>query len=63
MGPYCKFCDKRCFVPNPEKAGHLLATCRLGRVHDHQRLGYCWDEAERLLDAILAGKPPQEGQT
>ncbi len=48
MGPYCKFCDKRCFVPRiiPDDGGpwagkHLiLATCKLGMDHDRKVTGH-----------------------
>lgn len=42
MGPYCQFCDHRCFVPDPTRSGHLLATCLRGQEHDRRALGYCW---------------------
>jgi len=44
MGPYCNYCDKRCFVDNTRKSGHLLATCYHGQAHDKQVLGYCYRE-------------------
>jgi hypothetical protein len=37
MGPYCKFCDNRCFVPTDKgdriKSG-LKATCDKGKAYD-----------------------------
>lgn len=51
MGPYCQFCDHRCFVeriiPNPAPGtiaeatgGHLLmATCATGMAHDRRATG------------------------
>jgi hypothetical protein len=44
MGPYCAYCDHRCFVNNPRKAGYLLATCLKGQALDEAVLGYCYDE-------------------
>jgi len=44
MGPYCNYCDHRCFVLNPRKPGHLLATCVMGQGHDKEILGYCYGE-------------------
>ena len=44
MGPYCNYCDKRCFVDNKRKPGHLLATCYHGQEHDKDILGYCYRE-------------------
>jgi hypothetical protein len=46
MGPYCRYCQQRCFVPNPRKSGGLLATCAFGRKHDMELLGYCFDHGD-----------------
>lgn len=53
MGPYCRFCDHRCFVerivpgehaPNTllgATAGHLLmATCPAGMANDRELTGH-----------------------
>jgi hypothetical protein len=46
MGPYCKFCDHRCFVQRvipdgPDAGTHLiLATCAAGMAHDRQMTGH-----------------------
>jgi len=55
MGPYCKFCDNRCFVPLTDKwpehivkaYGHfsLAATCEAGKEFDKNKFGYCYDDA------------------
>lgn len=53
MGPYCQFCNHRCFVPNPRNGNPfhdahratILATCARGQEHDKQALGYCWADA------------------
>lgn len=37
MGPYCKFCDTRCFIPTEEYdyiKRDLKATCREGIIFD-----------------------------
>lgn len=45
MGPYCKFCDRRCFVYRQVIVGGeviwagAMATCPKGRAHDRARLG------------------------
>jgi len=58
MGPYCKFCDERCFVPCPadapgdvkeafrDAAGGLalMATCPKGRAFDREKTGYSIDD-------------------
>lgn len=47
-GPYCRYCDRRCFVSRtlpadarwkPGETVHL-ATCLGGMEHDRQRTGY-----------------------
>lgn len=57
MGPYCNYCDKRCFVPNPrcETSATILATCPAGIAHDRRVLGYGWpdvrpDRANRVIE-------------
>jgi hypothetical protein len=45
MGPYCKFCDQRCFVPNPRESRiTIIATCPEGQAHDKAKLGYNYAE-------------------
>ncbi|AGK87733.1 Lsr2-like DNA bridging protein [Mycobacterium phage Phrux] len=45
MGPYCKFCDHRCFVPRQVIVGGtviwdgIMATCAKGAEFDRDRLG------------------------
>lgn len=41
MGPYCKFCDRRCFLERVLKNGRsvLLATCDAGMAHDLKAAG------------------------
>lgn len=40
MGPYCRYCDHRCFVyrvlPDNSWSG-LMATCHFGMEHDRER--------------------------
>lgn len=40
MGPYCKYCDNRCFVLRkvPDGRTILLATCAQGMTHDRSTL-------------------------
>lgn len=40
MGPYCQYCDKRCFVQDPKDSGYILATCTKGMDNDRAKLGY-----------------------
>lgn len=54
MGPYCKFCNSRCFVHFPEHTpAHILraygtativATCPAGQRFEKEKVGYCYDE-------------------
>jgi hypothetical protein len=41
VGPYCRYCDHRCFVPRivPGKGEILLATCWAGMEHDRNTTG------------------------
>lgn len=42
MGPYCRFCGRRCFVERfvPGHYVTILATCRAGMEHDRKTTGY-----------------------
>jgi hypothetical protein len=61
MGPYCKFCNLRCFVPMTEKwpehvrqaYGHytMAATCPGGRRFDKEKFGYCYDDIRASIEA------------
>lgn len=54
MGPYCQYCDQRCFVPDPHGAARIhgspiiLATCTKGKARDRKSVGYDIDEAREL---------------
>lgn len=55
MGPYCKFCDRRCFVyvtgawPEHVRLAYgrntIAATCLAGQKFERGRLGYCYADA------------------
>jgi hypothetical protein len=55
MGPYCRFCDSRCFVPLTDQTPAflvalylpygLMATCSAGKAFERQKLGACYDDA------------------
>jgi hypothetical protein len=59
MGPYCKFCGQRCFVPVtyqwPEYAIRALrhitivATCDAGQKLEKEKFGVCWNEVKDKL--------------
>lgn len=62
MGPYCKFCDNRCFVSittdtpkEIQKAyGHysIMATCAEGQRLEKNKVGYCYADIEKLAQKI-----------
>ena len=64
MGPYCKFCNTRCFVPltasTPEhiqKAygnNSIAATCKQGQAFEKEKIGYCYQD---ILDAAADPNP------
>ncbi len=55
MGPYCKFCGQRCFVPitvawpahivRAYGRNSIAATCPKGQRFEKEKLGYCYDDA------------------
>lgn len=44
MGPYCVYCDNRCFVPRkvPGSPVSLMATCPAGMANDLRATGYTY---------------------
>ena len=65
MGPYCRFCNARCFVPIPLLTPEhirtaygkltIVATCLAGQRFEKERLGHCYDEIVLAID-----NPPTE---
>lgn len=59
MGPYCQFCDFRCFVVRrlPFTTGDfLMATCQRGMAHDRAQTGHDHTTAinpAALRDAVV----------
>ncbi len=63
MGPYCQFCNQRCFVPFPEgtparvlkayTTSTIIATCQAGQAFERERVGYCYDDIIRLTSSAL----------
>lgn len=59
MGPYCKFCDQRCFVHipmgTPENilkaygTSTIVATCKAGQQYEKNKVGFCHQD---IVDAI-----------
>ena len=70
MGPYCKFCDTRCFAYLPSNTPDhftkimrkklpfiiitVLATCEEGQSHDKSVFGFSYD------DIVEASYPAEE---
>ncbi len=63
MGPYCNFCNNRCFVPFPDNTPDyvlraygkvkgvpidIIATCPGGQAHEKKQTGYCYDDIIKL---------------
>lgn len=52
MGPYCKFCNQRCFTHMPAgtpaealKAygtSTIIATCPAGQAFEKEKVGWCY---------------------
>jgi hypothetical protein len=59
MGPYCNFCDQRCFVYFPEGTPQevlsaygtstIIATCPKGQAFELERVGFCYDEILKMI--------------
>jgi hypothetical protein len=57
MGPYCKFCDNRCFVylpvdtPEPIRQAYgtstIIATCPGGQRFEKEKIGYCYQDIRK----------------
>lgn len=60
MGPYCDFCDRRCFVLRVRPEGVdgpaawtgvlLMATCQAGAAHDRAKTGHDYTTAINPYD-------------
>ncbi len=68
MGPYCRFCNQRCFaffpMATPQAAldaygpnVQIIATCAWGQEFEKSKTGWCYDDIERQID-IDAGIAP-----
>lgn len=57
MGPYCRFCDRRCFVERELPSGRrlLMATCPSGMDWDRQTTGH--DHTTAVNPRALDGEP------
>ena len=66
MGPYCKFCNNRCFVPFPEgtpqevfdaynasclsRSVSIIATCSKGQAYEKEKTGWCLDDIKQSIN-------------
>ena len=58
MGPYCKFCDRRCFVHITEQVPQhirvaylpysIMATCPQGQEYEKRKIGYCYADTQQV---------------
>ena len=74
MGPYCKFCDNRCFVylpmatpPHILKAygtNTIIATCRGGQKFEKEKIGYCYNDIQEAIAFSLSiNQEPWDSKT
>lgn len=59
MGPYCRFCQQRCFVHFPAGTPakvltaytgfNIIATCKGGQEFERLNIGYCYDDIQDML--------------
>lgn len=66
MGPYCKFCNSRCFVHMPMEAppdavkaygsSTILATCPAGQAFEKEKVGWCYGDIQAALVPARAEK-------
>lgn len=71
MGPYCRFCDFRCFVHRIMPADAtwrpgqsvILATCQAGMKYDREHTGHDHTTAINPYpgDTTAAGTTPEKG--
>ena len=60
IGPYCKFCGRRCFVCLPRRIPDrilkaygnttIIATCRLGQEFEREKVGFCYDDIKEIIE-------------
>ncbi len=63
IGPYCRFCQTRCFAHLPANTPQeirtaygtstIIATCAAGQVFEVQEVGWSWD----LIQEAIEGAP------
>jgi len=70
MGPYCRFCNQRCFVPIPEGTpqhiltayaavpANMMATCKEGMDYERARIGYSYAS----IGAVVADYKARKGE-
>lgn len=67
MGPYCRFCNNRCFCHMPEgtppealKAygtSTIIATCPGGQAYEKQHVGWCYRDILTYIAAAQDNRP------
>ena len=60
MGPYCNFCNNRCFVYLPNETpkhirkaygtSTIIATCKAGQVFEKNKVGFCYGEIQAIIN-------------
>ena len=65
MGPYCKYCNQRCFTHIPKDTPSylltlysrykdpvgIIATCKEGQAAEKKSIGTCYDEILRAIES------------
>ncbi len=64
MGPYCNFCNQRCFCVLPEFTPRwirdqypqhiIVATCYRGQQAEKKQFGYCYQDIVKEIEVLLA---------
>ncbi len=62
MGPYCKFCNNRCFVHMPAETpmyilaaygtSTIIATCSAGQAFEKEKTGWCYGDIGREIESL-----------
>lgn len=77
MGPYCNYCNQRCFVRLPilvslplamrkayrEHHIDIIATCHGGQVFEKARIGYCYGNIKDLRSQTYKGHTIEDAAT
>ena len=70
MGPYCRFCNQRCFVHFPNATpqnildaygtSNIIATCSQGQAFEKKKVGFCYDDINRAITDAEAAQSKRQ---